>query len=98
MMTDKKHNLVNYLEDLREVYFHQLCVLSKTNTQKIRKKQIYGGEEDGKVVYNKEDVDNLPSEMLDKLSRIDLLENILADIGVEKWVQLRESFPESEVE
>lgn len=90
--------LVQYLEDLRSTYFHQLTELSKTNTVRIRSDKVYGGKDDGKIIYSKEDVEKIPSAMLDKLSRIDLLENILADLGVEKWVELRNSFPDSEVQ
>lgn len=89
--------LTNYLESKRELYFSQLVILQADSKCSINSYQIQGGIDDGKTIISRSDVDSLPNVMMDKLSRIDFIENMLADMGVSKWVELRDSLPKSEI-
>jgi len=89
--------LIKYLESKRELYFSQLVILQVDHKCSINSYQIQGGIDDGKTIISRSDVDGVPNVMMDKLSRIDFIENMLADMGVDKWVELRDSLPSSEV-
>ena len=87
----------NYLESKRDLYFNQLVLLQADHKCSINSYQIQGGIEDGKTIVSRSDIDGIPNVMMDKLSRIDFIENMLADMGVDKWVELRDSLPNAEV-